>query len=159
MITLRLASDADVPELRRLVNAAYKELADMGLNYTGSFQDEKITRERMEGHEVYLAYQGDLLIATISLEVQEEEPPVLYISQLAVHPDHKRQGLGSYLLGYAEQVALEKGILRLQLDTATTATHLVQLYTSLRYQVIKDVHWEGKTYSSYIMEKHLERGE
>jgi GNAT superfamily N-acetyltransferase len=154
-ITIRLATDDDVPALRRLVNAAYAELAEMGLNYTGTFQDEDITRERMQGNDVYVAFLGEDMIGTISLEVQEENQPILYISQLGVHPQHKRKGLGRLLLELAEREARERGINRLQLDTATPATHLVSLYLSLGYKIIQEVRWGGKNYSSYIMEKNF----
>lgn len=156
-ITYRLATDADVPALRRLVNAAYAELAEMGLNFTGTYQDEEETRARMQGNEVYLAFFGSELAGTISMEVEEREgePPVLYLGQLAVEPSLKRKGLGRRLLRLAEEKAKEKGLTRLQLDTAQPATHLVALYRSEGYEVVGDVQWEGKTYRSFIFEKRI----
>ena len=56
-IQFRLATDADVPALRILVNSAYQQLADLGLNFTGTYQNEDITRERMVNNDVYLAYE------------------------------------------------------------------------------------------------------
>ena len=156
-ITIRLATDSDVPDLRRLVNAAYGELADRGLNYTGTFQDEEVTRERMQGNDVYLAYLNEQLVGTISLEVRDDAPsPALYISQLGILPEYKRQGIGRQLLQLAETVARNKGITRLQLDTAVPATHLVNLYKSLGYNIKNEVQWRGKTYKSYVMEKKLD---
>lgn len=46
-LNIRLVSEADIPQIRVLVNQAYKELADMGLNYTATYQDEEITRSRV----------------------------------------------------------------------------------------------------------------
>lgn len=156
-IQFRLATDADVPALRILVNSAYQQLADLGLNFTGTYQNEDITRERMVNNDVYLAYAHDELVGTISLEVKTNKGdlPVLYLTQLAVAPKFKRQGLGRILLGLAEEKAREKGICRLQLDTAAPATHLVQLYLSQGFEIIEEIQWGGKTYRSYIMEKYL----
>jgi len=156
-IQFRLASDADVPALRILVNSAYQQLADLGLNFTGTYQDEEITRERMLNNDVYLAFVNDAFVGTISLEVETHKGklPVLYLTQLAVAPKYKRQGLGRILLRWAEEKAKEKGIYRLQLDTAAPATHLVKLYLSLGFEIIEEVQWDGKTYRSYIMEKYL----
>lgn len=156
-LQIRLAVDSDVPALRRLVNAAYSELADMGLNFTGTFQDEEETRERMMDNDVYLLFLGDELIGTVSLEVvmDEGEKPVLYISQLAVAPAYKRRGLGRFLLGLAEDKAREKGIKLLRLDTAQPAEHLVTLYQSCGFVIVREIQWRGKVYKSYIMEKAL----
>jgi hypothetical protein len=44
---VRPVKDSDIPAIRLLVNSAYKELSDMGLNYTGTYQDEEVTRNRI----------------------------------------------------------------------------------------------------------------
>ncbi len=157
-LTFRLATDADVPALRQLVNAAYQELADMGLNFTGTFQDEAITRERMQGNDVFLAFKQGELVGTLSLEVEEHDDghTVLYLGQFAVAPANKRQGIGRQLLSLAEERAKQLGLNRLRLDTAVPAAHLVRLYESHGYSIINQVQWEGKTYASFIMEKVLE---
>jgi ribosomal protein S18 acetylase RimI-like enzyme len=155
--TLRSATDADVPALRRLVNAAYRELADRGLNFTGTYQDEATTRERLRDAEVFLLCDGDELRASICLRVlpADGERLCLYINQLAVHPEHKRRGLGTQLLDLAEARATERGLDTLRLDTAIPAAHLVSLYAARGYVVVDEVQWEGKTYRSYVMEKRL----
>lgn len=157
-LTLRLATDDDVPAIRLLVNAAYRELADLGMNYTGTYQDERITRERMQGRDVWLAFADNRLVATISIDVREQNGrPTLYIGQFAVAPDLKRQGIGAYLMDHVERIAHERGLTRLGLDTATKAHHLVRFYTSRGFRTVEQVHWEGKTYESYIMEKDLDQ--
>lgn len=153
-IRIRLADEADVPVLRVLVNEAYRQLADLGLNYTGTYQDEQITRNRMQDKEVYLAFLDNQPVGTISLRVeQKKQGRVLYISQVAVDPARQRQGIGKLLLQLAKQRAIELGISTLQLDTAIPATHLVNMYTKAGFQVIEEVHWRDKTYNSYIMQK------
>lgn len=159
-LCFRLADDRDVPALRSLVNSAYRPLAESGMNFLGAYQDEQITRERMQGKEVHLAFIGDQLVGTISLEVeQKEHGPVLYINQLAVAPAYQRQGIGGILLRFAEQRATELGLGALELDTAIPAKHLVNMYDRAGYRVLREVHWPGKTYDSYIMHKQLATGE
>lgn len=153
-LRVRLAGEADVPALRVFVNAAYRQLAALGLNYTGTYQDEQVTRERMQDKEVYLAFLDHELVGTISLHVEQQRQGwVLYISQVAVDPARQRQGIGNFLLQLAEQRAIELGTLAIQLDTAIPATHLVNMYTKAGFQVIEEVYWRGKTYRSYIMQK------
>ncbi|MCX6124732.1 MAG: GNAT family N-acetyltransferase, partial [Proteobacteria bacterium] len=155
---IRRATIEDVPAMRKLVNDAYRELADMGLNFTGTYQDEQITIERMQGAEVYLLHRGNELVASINISIKELENGTdrcVFIHQLAVRPDQKRKGIGSYLMNLAERRAIHEGISRLQLDTAIPATHLVKLYEGRGFKPIEEVQWEGKTYKSYIMEKRL----
>lgn len=151
-----LASEADVPALRLLVNAAYRQLADMGLNFTGTYQDEQVTRQRMQGRDVYLIWRERELVGTISLHIKQlEQEQALYVSQFAVSPVHQRQGIGGLLLQLADNRALELGLHAVQLDTAVPALHLVAMYSKAGYKVIEEVHWEDKTYNSYIMEKRF----
>lgn len=155
----RLATAADVQAIRKLVNDAYQELANMGLNFTGTYQDDKITHERMQNAEVYMLHRDDELIASINVSVKDLETgndKCLFINQLAVRPDQKRRGLGSYLLDLAEDRARQLGITRLRLDTAIPAKHLVEMYQIRGYSIIEEVQWEGKSYRSYIMEKRID---
>jgi ribosomal protein S18 acetylase RimI-like enzyme len=155
---IRTAQESDIPQLRRLVNAAYQELADLGLNFTGTYQDDEITRERMKDAEVYLLHRGGELIASMNVSLQEADGQIcLYINQLAVRPEYKRQGLGSYLLDLAEQRAEAAGIERLRLDTAILALHLLGIYRRRGFVEVEEVQWEGKTYRSIIMEKRLKK--
>jgi uncharacterized protein len=156
---IRLAKSKDVQAIRQLVNSAYSELAEMGLNFTGTYQDEQITIDRMRNAEVYLLHRGGELVASMNLSIKERDDHhdrCVYIHQLAVRPDCKRQGIGSILIKLAENRALCAGIEKLCLDTAVPAKHLVSMYLHRGFVPIKEVQWDGKTYRSYIMEKRIE---
>ncbi|MDP3058805.1 MAG: GNAT family N-acetyltransferase, partial [bacterium] len=150
-----LATDNDVPLLRRLVNEAYAYLADIGLNFTGTIQDEEVTRQRMSYNEVYLLHYGEKVIATVSLRADEGEGngPFLEISQLAAAPSWQKKGFGRVLLDFAEGQARTRGIFLLQLNTAVPAKHLVAMYLGWGFEICEEVQWDGKNYRSYIMEK------
>lgn len=153
----RVATDADVPRIRLLVNTAYKELADMGLNYTATYQDEKITRERLSTGTAFVIEKDNQLIATVLLKKFNEFTGrnSAYVSQLAVSPNLKQQGLGSLLMDFCHDQAIKNGHDSIQLDTAKPATHLVSWYLKLGYQIVGETKWEGKTYESWIFEKLL----
>jgi ribosomal protein S18 acetylase RimI-like enzyme len=153
-LSIRQATDADVPELRKLVNAAYRELLEMGLNYTGATQDEAVTRERMQGSVTLVAVLDGSMVATMTLE-EHKNPPSLYLNQLAVAPKLRGIGLARLLFDWAECEARLRKLPCLKLDTATRAGHLVDLYTRYGFAVTERVQWSGKNYESYIMRKDL----
>lgn len=154
---LREANDGDVPRLRALINAAYRELWDLGMNYTGTYQDEEITRERLgKGRGFVLESDGELL-ATVLLSRKNEITgrDSAYISQLAVAPNLKKKGLGSLLMDHCEELARNERIPCVQLDTAQPASHLVSWYLSRGYRIVGAKQWDGKTYASWIFERDL----
>lgn len=151
-------SEADTSmasEIRSLVNQAYKELSDMGLNYTATYQDVETTIERMNAGQTFILKKQNQIVATILFSKKNyfTNKNTAYVGQFAVLPSLKKQGLGSYLMDHCEQLAKQQGFEGLQLDTAIPATHLVTLYKKRGYSIVGETHWEGKTYTSYIFEK------
>lgn len=153
-LQIRLVQDSDIPRLRQLVNDAYKELADMGLNYTATYQDEKITRERVsQGRAFALVHENEIIATVLFFEKNYfTNKKTAYVGQLAVDPRFKKQGLGKVLMDHCEKLAREENFQGLQLDTAKPAEHLVKWYLSRGYEIIGEQHWEGKTYDSYIFQ-------
>lgn len=152
---LRTADNQDVPALRMLVNNSYKELSDLGLNYTATYQDEEKTLERISKGTAYILEKNFEIIATVLLKSENHftGKRTAYISQFAVKSELKKSGLGTYLMGFCEQKAYADGYEGVQLDTAIPAKHLVTWYLKLGYQIVGETQWEGKTYRSYIFEK------
>ena len=157
VFTLRLVESADIPAIRKLVNTSYAELSAMGLNYTATYQDEDMTRERISKGRAFVLTENNDLIATILLGKQNyfTQKNTAYISQFAVTPYYKKMGIGSLLMDHCEQIAKEEGYDAIQLDTAQPATHLVKWYLNRQYKIVGEIAWEGKTYQSYIFEKIL----
>lgn len=153
----RIATDKDVSQIRTLVNEAYKELADQGLNYTASYQDEEETRRRMAQGRTFVLVSGTEIVGSVLFFEKNyfTEKKSAYIGQFAISPKLKRQGLGSIIMDFLEQLANDEKFEAIQLDTAKPAKHLVDWYQSRGYKTVGEKHWDGKTYDSYIMEKTL----
>lgn len=158
-LLMRKSIDNDVPGIRVLVNRAYRELADLGLNYTAAYQDEETTRERIRRGRAFVLLLGAEIIGTVLISSQNQFTNRMtgYISQLAVAPKFKRAGIGSLLMDWCEGFARAKNFADVQLDTAKPAEHLVKWYLSRGYVIVGETHWEGKTYDSWIFEKSLRR--
>lgn len=153
----RLATPNDVSQIRTLVNLAYKELLDMGLNYTAATQDEAVTLERMSKGRTFVLVAQKQVVGTILFfkENHFTQKNSAYVGQFAIAPELKRNGLGSIIMDFCEQLANDENYEAIQLDTAKPAKHLVDWYLRRGYKIVGELHWDGKTYDSFIFEKTL----
>ena len=152
---LRLAGDADVPRLRVLVNRSYTELGAMGLNFVGVTQDEEITRDRMQGKEIWVIEDKatNELVATIALSVKEtEEKNMFYIGQFGVLPERKKSGLGSFLIHHSFERAKARGYEIIELDTAIPAHHLVFIYRKFGFEIVEAERRPRPNYPNFLMD-------
>ena len=154
-LLLRLADDADVAQLRVLVNRSYAELGEMGLNFVGVTQDEAATRERMIDKEIWVieSIAEKKLLATMALGVKEtEEKSMFYISQFGVLPEEKSKGLGSFLIHHAFRRAKARGYNIIELDTAIPAHHLVKLYRNFGFEIVEAERRPRPNYPNFLMD-------
>jgi predicted N-acetyltransferase YhbS len=154
---LRPVQDADIPAIRLLVNTSYKELADMGLNYTATYQDEATTRKRIDEGRAFVLELNQEIIGTVLFSTKNyfTQRNTGFVSQLAIDPQFKKSGLGSKLMDYCEELARAEGFEAVQLDTAKPARHLVDWYLRRGYAIVGETRWEGKTYESWVFEKRV----
>jgi hypothetical protein len=101
LVIREFTKDDSISELTLLVRTAYKQLADMGLKFWGTWQTDDVTAERVqEATSTLIALQDRKLIATISLY-----PPNLqsecehyriasHFGQFGVLPQFQSTGIG-----------------------------------------------------------------
>ncbi|PKK88655.1 MAG: GNAT family N-acetyltransferase [Candidatus Wallbacteria bacterium HGW-Wallbacteria-1] len=163
-IIYRLLEPSDsIAEITDLVHRAYAFLADMGLNFWATHQSEDDTASRLSRGKTWLALCRGRIIGTITLANAWEtdgcswydKEEVTSFGQFAVDPQFQSQGVGSRLLSLAEEGAREAGIAHLALDTAESATHLIDYYRARGYEIVDRVDWEGTNYISVVMSKAL----
>ena len=165
-IEIRLLQSSDsLAELTAVLHSAYAQLQRLGFNYTAVDQSEQTTRERIEGGECYVALAAGRIVGTILFHRHPrgcawyEQPHVAAVHQFGVTPGAQRGGIGSKLMQLCEARAAETGATEIALDTAEGAAHLVSWYERLGYRPVAIEQWEGKTYRSLILSKHLQRPE
>ncbi len=163
-VEIRLLSpDDSIGDLTMLIRRAYKQLADMGLQYVATWQDEEITRRRSEKGECYVALLDGELAGTITFYpagsaescAYYDRPGVAVFGQFAVDPGHQRQGIGALLLARVERRARDMKATEIALDTSDKATHLIDLYQRFGYAVVETANWDETNYKSVIMAKKL----
>jgi len=164
-LRIRLITDDDpIHDLTLLLNRAYKVLADMGLKYVATWQGDEITLRRVSSGECYLGFMEDRLVSTILFRPPGkgkfidfyERDGVSHISQFGVEPDLHGCGIGNLMMDFIEMRATESGAAELALDTAESATHLIEWYKRRGYRFIDYIDWEVTNYRSVILSRRIE---
>jgi len=78
-----------------------------------------------------------------------EKPETLYIISLAVAPEYRRCGIGTYMLTYTSKLAKRMGKKGLELSVLKTNTPALQLYEKLGFIKKEEKRW------SFILRKKL----
>lgn len=153
-----------VPEITALLHRAYKPLADRGLRFHATYQDDQVTRDRLARGEAYVGILDGSLVATVTLYGPKPgacawyaRPEVAHFGQLAVEPALQGRGLGASLMALVESRARERGFAELALDTAEGASHLIAHYGKRGYRLIEHVQWDPSivNYRSVVLSKKL----
>src|SRR4051794_40392896 len=84
--------------------------------------------------ENYLLLADGLRVGILRLR---PAPGALYVSDLQVLPDHRNRGAGMFALGFAERLALGRGLARLQLR-AFASSRATALYRRLGFVQVAD---------------------
>ena len=90
-------------------------------------------RQQIEDSDLNVVGTIEIALRSLSLWSNHDRYP--YISNLAVHHDFRRLGIGSQLLTKCEQVALDWGYRETRLHVLDSNTAAKQLYCNNNYQI------------------------
>jgi GNAT superfamily N-acetyltransferase len=152
-----------IDDLTILLNKAYKSLADAGFRYVASYQDSKITLDRIKNAACFIGTINEKIVATISYydpanthyPKWQEDAVVAHFGQFAVDPSFQGSGIGNRMLAHVEDLAKHNNVDELALDTAENAAHLVSYYNRKGYRFVTYVQWKETNYRSVILSKQL----
>jgi GNAT superfamily N-acetyltransferase len=157
----RYRSD-DAVDLTALLNGAYRQLQEAGLNFTAATQGVETTRQRVAGGVCWVVEHDGRVSATMTMSVPPPEdirtlseharqPETGWLCQVAVGPELRGRAVAKTLFDVARVWAKKKGIRRIGLDTAAPAEHLVTMYQRWGFEHVDDVQFPGKRYDSAVM--------
>jgi GNAT superfamily N-acetyltransferase len=168
VVLRRLADDDSITELTALLRRAYGALAERGLRYVATYQEDDETRARAAAGECWVAERDERLVATVTfyppgVEKNARAPDwyrradIATFGQLAVDPELQGRGLGVRLLELVEDRARELGATEIACDTAESADHLIELYARRGYRFVGYADWRPATnYRSVVLSKPLD---
>ncbi|HLC06206.1 MAG TPA: GNAT family N-acetyltransferase [Anaerolineales bacterium] len=127
-LTIRRARQADAEDVAALTDSAYQKYVPllgrkpqpMTADYRRMIKENGVWLLSSEDHPA-----GVLVLIT--------EPECLLIYSVAIRPELQKQGMGRYLLAWAEEEARRVGCQRIRLYTNSLMEANIALYTQLGY--------------------------
>lgn len=165
IITIRAVTPQDdMALLTDLIHAAYGKLAEKNLCYWATHQSIADTAKRFSsGYGLVAEVQGKI-VGTLTVrppqpdsEVpQYRDPTTWTLSQFAVSPELQGLGIGHQLHDGSLAYAWINSGRTMALDTAVSATHLIEMYNHWGYKIVGECDWRPQTnYLSVIMSRSI----
>jgi GNAT superfamily N-acetyltransferase len=154
-ISLRAATEADIPIIVALIHAAFNEYDGVLDPPSGAHKEsaENIRGKLATDHAV-LALLGDQALACV---FYRDEGDHMYFGRLAVLPAYRGRGIAGALIGYVEARARDLSLPSVRLGVRVALPQLRVRYERLGYRVIEERRHAGYVEPTYlVMEKLLE---
>lgn len=153
-ITLRQASEADIPTIVAITQAAFREYEGL-LDPPSSVRDETPERVRAKLAEGVglLACLGEQAVGSVYYAPRDGHA---YMGRLAVLPEFRGHGVGLALIAEVERRARGLGLPALRIGVRMALPHLHGFYGRLGYRVIAEHSHPGYAVITFLtMEKNL----
>jgi ribosomal protein S18 acetylase RimI-like enzyme len=147
---IRLAIHDDLPALMLLVRRVVPlMLASGNLQWDENYPDEDVFRRDIDSNQLWIAEIGTS-IAGIAAVTMDQEPdyaqvgwdinePAIVVHRLAVDPAFRGAGVAAALMQRAEEIAAERGIAVLRVDTNTQNEATQRLFPKLGYRLAGEI--------------------
>jgi GNAT superfamily N-acetyltransferase len=150
----------------RLISAATQTMREHGIyQWDEIYPNEEIITKDVDSRSLYVLEQGDLCIAAVSLNQEQDEAyqqvhwlggePVLVVHRLCVDPAYQGNGIGSRLMDFAEEHAKQNAYVSIRLDAYTGNPRAVRLYERRGYRKAGQIYFSRRTLPFFCFEKIL----
>ena len=125
----RLATPEDIPEIVRLVNAAYR--VEDFFKLTDRTDADEVRSDMAKGAFILALDESGQLAGSVAVRANGERG---YLGMLSVHPARQRTGLGKALITEAERYATERGCRVMELTYVNVREDLPAYYGRFGYE-------------------------
>jgi GNAT superfamily N-acetyltransferase len=127
-MTLREATDADVPSLTAVINTAFEVERFFKIGDRTSADE---TRARMRKGSFLILEDTGQIVAAIFVSAAGG---LGYFGTLSVHPAQQGRGLGARMVQAAEEWCRDRGCSQMEIEIVNLRTELPPFYRRLGYQ-------------------------
>ena len=165
---IRKAAKHDMTEDSEILDLTVNEMN----SYNNTQWDENYPQEKdfindIQKGDLFVTEREEKLVGFIC--INKVEPVEYYglnwslnedamiVHRMAVNPDYRRSGIGTELMKFADELALENNIRYLKTDTYSINTKMNALFKKCGYDFIGEMNFLGKEKSFYCYEKILNK--
>ena len=132
---LRFGTTADIPEIVRVINAAYR-VEDFFVR--GNRTSDEDIRARMDapGNCVIVAEGPGSLAGAVAVDIAESRG---HFAMLAVDPDHQGRGIGRMLMSAIEDHCRSEGCTSLEIEVVNLREELPPFYEAFGYKAVETI--------------------
>jgi ribosomal protein S18 acetylase RimI-like enzyme len=147
---MRLAVHEDLPALMRLVRRVVPLMRATGnLQWDENYPDEAVFRRDIDMKQLWIGEIGTEIAGVAALTMNQEpdyaqvgwdiNESAIVVHRLAVDPAFRGAGVASALMAKAEEIAVNRGIPVLRVDTNTQNEATQRLFPKLGYQLAGEI--------------------
>ncbi|MBD2756823.1 GNAT family N-acetyltransferase [Spirosoma validum] len=149
-MTVRLATTSDLPALSTLLKRIIPLMREAGnYQWDDHYPNETVFSQDIAKEQLWVA-DIDGKLAGVAALTEDQEPEYAQVGfdlnqqaivthRLAVDPAFRGQGVAAALLNQAEQIALERGIAFLRIDTNSENQATQKLFPKLGYRYAGEI--------------------
>lgn len=154
-IRVSLAHAEDAQVVFTLTRAAFAEFEGRLDPPSSLFRESLADTERaIAAGQVAVAWEGEDPVGAVRLT---PEPGCLYVGRLAVLPSHRRAGIGTALMRFAETHAAALGLPHVKVEVREALPRNVAFFTALGYRIVRRApHPRNPTAYTLTMTKPVE---
>lgn len=148
---IRHAVLEDIPEILKITRACAQKMRLRGIyQWNGYYPSGEAFEEDVSRNELYVLEKGRKLIGCIVISTHFDDfykevewltadGSHFFIHRLAIHPDHQGKGYAQQMMDFAENMAREKNLTSIRLDTFSKNERNQRFYEARGYRRLGEI--------------------
>jgi GNAT superfamily N-acetyltransferase len=139
-IRVEPARKDDEEEILEVINSAGRELFRQVIpeeHFIDPFLSIEQLRKMMTFMTFYVHRKDGDIIALTSFSTKTEQPDTCWLPAIHVLPSHQRTGIGTLMLKFTLDLAIEKGFKKIRLETDSEAYWAMSFYQKFGFDVVE----------------------
>lgn len=167
---IRKACLEDLKKIMEILKETIVEMHSYGnYQWDENYPQEKDFMKDIENGDLFVAEKDGILLGFICINKTEPieynelnwslEEEAVVVHRMAVNPSHRRSGIGTELMTFADKLASKKNIKYLKTDTYSMNKKMNSLFVKCGYKLIGEMNFLGKEKPFYCYDKVLNEAE